>query len=77
MAPQMTEIVMTALQNAVKEAETKRHTEVSDIHLLKELFKDFKGYFSTFAETLKLNRSEIVKKLEETLKKLPTYDTFS
>jgi ATP-dependent Clp protease ATP-binding subunit ClpB len=74
MNPQLTEAVATALQSAIQEAESKRQTEVSDAQLLKALFEDPQGYFSTFAASVQLSREELLEKLETYLKKLPTYE---
>src|ERR1700733_12250263 len=74
MNPQLTEAVAAALQNAIEEAESRHHTEVSEFHLLKALFDDPQGYFSTFAASIQLSREELLEKLEDTLKKLPTYE---
>jgi ATP-dependent Clp protease ATP-binding subunit ClpB len=75
MTPQFTEAVQSALQAAFEEAETKKQTEVSDPHLLSALFADPQGYFSTFAESIHLNRQEILDKIDALIKKLPTYET--
>ncbi len=73
MTPQFTEAVQTALQTAFEKAQSFHHTEVNEAHLLEALFEDPQGYFSSFAESNHLNREEILKKLQATLKKLPTY----
>ncbi len=49
MNPQLTEAVATALQSALEDAQANHLTEVSDAQLLKSLFEDPQGYFSTFA----------------------------
>lgn len=74
MTPQLTEAVATALQNALENAASKHHTEVSDAHLLAALLEDPQGYFSTFAEAIQLNREDLLEKLEESLKKFPTFE---
>ncbi|MGD0665757.1 MAG: AAA family ATPase, partial [Rhabdochlamydiaceae bacterium] len=74
MAPQFTEAVQSALQAAITDAGEKHHTEVSPLHLLSALFADPQGYFSTFAESVHLNRDELLDKLEAAIKKLPTYE---
>ncbi|HEX4839068.1 MAG TPA: AAA family ATPase [Rhabdochlamydiaceae bacterium] len=70
---QLTEAVSAALQNAIEEAQANRLTEVSDLHLLKALFEDPQGYFSTFAAANQLSREELLEKLDKAIKKLPTY----
>src|SRR5512142_929223 len=73
MNPQLTEAVAAALQSALEEAQAKRLTEVSDLQLLKALFEDPQGYFSTFAAANQLKREELLEKLDKAIKKLPTY----
>ncbi len=75
MSPQMNDIVVDALQRALSEAESKGHTEVTDLHLLKELFAASTGYFSTFAEVNQLDRAYALKKIEEGLKRVATFET--
>ncbi len=74
MTPQLTEAVATALQSVLEEAQAKRLTEVSELHLLKALFKDPQGYFSTFATSNQLSPEELLEKLDKAIKKLPTYE---
>lgn len=73
MHPQLTEAVSAALQSAIEEAQANRLTEVSEFQLLKALFKDPQGYFSTFATANQLSREELLEKLDTAIKKLPTY----
>ncbi len=73
MALQLTESVQSALQAALEDAKARRQTEVSDLHLLSALMADPQGYFSTFAESLHLNRATLLDQLEMLIKKLPTY----
>src|ERR1700719_4124406 len=74
MNPQLTEAVAKALQSALEDAQTRRLTEVSEAGLLKTLFEDPQGYFSTFASCQGLGREELIKKLEAALKKSSTYE---
>jgi ATP-dependent Clp protease ATP-binding subunit ClpB len=74
MTPQLTEAVATALQNAMEDASSQRHTEVSDLHLLAALFADPQAYFSTFADALQLSRDDLLEKLEDALKKFPAFE---
>ncbi|MBS0648944.1 MAG: AAA family ATPase [Verrucomicrobia bacterium] len=74
MTPQLTEAVANALQNALQEASAQHYTEVTDAHLLMALLEDPQGYFSTFAESVSLNREDLLEQLETALKKLPTYE---
>ena len=75
MSPQMNDIVVDALQKALSEAESRGHTEVTDLHLLKELFAPSAGYFSTFAETHQLDRAQALKMIEAGLKRVATFET--
>ncbi|HEY5235800.1 MAG TPA: Clp protease N-terminal domain-containing protein [Rhabdochlamydiaceae bacterium] len=61
MDPQLTEPVAAALQKAIQNAESQHHTEVSEFHLLKALFEDPQGCFSTFAASVQLSREELLK----------------
>src|SRR5262249_50375853 len=70
----VTEAVAAAFQEAAEESQKKRHTEVTESHLLKALFSDPKGYFSTFATSVQLNPKELIELLEKTIKKTPTYE---
>ena len=74
MSPQMSEIVVDALQKALDLAESKSHTEVTDLHLLAELFSPANSYFSTFAQSNQLDRAQALKKIDESLKKLPMFE---
>jgi len=74
MNPQLTEAIAAALQNALEAAASSHHTEVSDVHFLAALFGDPQGYFSTFTDSLGLNRDELLGKLEEALKKFPSFE---
>ncbi|HEY5260456.1 MAG TPA: AAA family ATPase, partial [Rhabdochlamydiaceae bacterium] len=77
MSPQMNDIVIQALQSALEEAESKRHTEVTDLHLLKELLSAPGGYFSTFIQAYQLDSAQALKKIEDALKRAPTFETSS
>lgn len=65
MNPQVTEAVTKALQTAMQIAESKRHTEVGEAHLLAALFSEPQGYFATFAAASKLNSLELLTQLEK------------
>lgn len=74
MNPQVTEAVSAAFQEAAEVAQNKRHTEVTESHLLKSLFSDPNGYFSAFATSVQLNPGELLELLEKSIKKTPTYE---
>ncbi len=73
MAPQFTEPVTEALQQAIELARAKKHTQVTEHHLLSALFADEEGYFSAFASTLKLKPEELRAQIDAELNKLPTF----
>jgi len=69
----LTESVTNALSNAVKDAETRRNTEVTEHHVLLAFFKQESGYFNTLCGALNLDPRPLVGNLETKLKSLPTY----
>lgn len=73
MNPQLTEKVTEALQNAMQDAQMRRQTEVTDLHLLLSLCTDPQGYFSTFAQKAGLNLANLHEEVEAAIKKLPTF----
>jgi len=73
MTPQMTENVVMALQNAIQDAENLKHTEVSDLHLLKALLSESQGYFTKLMLSLQLDPSQLLKAVHE--KKFATFET--
>src|SRR3989344_5887609 len=74
MAPKFPESVATALQQAFEEAETKQHSEVTESHLLRALFSDPQGYFQTLVSSCNLNSKELLDKIEEQLKRVPSFE---
>lgn len=70
---QFTESVTKALSNAVKEAENRRHTEVSEHHVLWAFFQEPQGYFHTLCSALKLNAKPLMSRLEAKLDALPKF----
>lgn len=75
MQPQFTETVQNSLEQAFVLAETSRHTEVTENHLLLALFTDPNGYFQTFATSVHLNSHELISALEKQLRNLPIFTT--
>ncbi len=73
MAPQFTDAVMEALQKALEFAESRRHTELSENHLLHALFTDEQGYFAMFATSVGLEISPLLKSLEHALSAAAQY----
>jgi len=72
MTHQFTDSVNEAIQHAVENAESRRNTEITDNHLLQAFLDDHQGYFSSVFENLKVDVAELSKKVEQTLKRLPT-----
>lgn len=73
MAPQFTEAVAIAIEQAFLYAEEHKHTELTENHLLLAFFSDQQGYFQTFASSVNLNAKVLVQNLEEVLKKSPVF----
>jgi len=73
MTPQFTEPVEQAIQKALETAREKKHTQLTDSHLLLSFFKEPNGYFATFAKKHHLNSQELVASLEKKLDTLPTF----
>ena len=73
MAPQFTEAVSQAIEEAFQNAQEHHHTEVTENHLIHAFFSDPQGYFSTFASSYDLNIKELITSLELHLKKLPIF----
>lgn len=73
MAPQFTEPVQQAIEKALQTAREKKHTQLTDSHLLLAFFQEPGGYFQTFAKKHHLNSSQLVAALEKKLDSLPTF----
>ncbi|HNA62364.1 MAG TPA: AAA family ATPase [Rhabdochlamydiaceae bacterium] len=72
MTLQMTENVVIALQKAIQDAENLKHTEVSDLHLLKALLSESEGYFTKLMLSLQLDPKQLLKHVHE--KKFATFE---
>jgi ATP-dependent Clp protease ATP-binding subunit ClpB len=70
---QFTESVAKALSSAVKDAEKRRNTEVTEHHALLALFQDQTGYFHTLCQALQLDPKPLLLDLEKKLGQLPSY----
>jgi ATP-dependent Clp protease ATP-binding subunit ClpB len=77
MAPQFTDQVTKALQDAIQLAEAHKHTEVTENHLLSALLADKDGYFTVLCQKLALDPSLLVSRLQNVLEKTPTYTSES
>ncbi|HEY2811526.1 MAG TPA: AAA family ATPase [Rhabdochlamydiaceae bacterium] len=71
--PQFTDSVREAFERAFTHAQEKRHTEVSEKHLLLAFFQDPQGYFSTLTASLGLNTQELIAALEAHLKRAAVF----
>jgi ATP-dependent Clp protease ATP-binding subunit ClpB len=73
MAPQFTEAVTAAIQEAFQFAERKGHTEVGENHLLRALLLDTEGYFASLCKEAEIDASLVLKQTESALESLPSY----
>jgi ATP-dependent Clp protease ATP-binding subunit ClpB len=73
MAPNFTEAVTQALEEAFKEAQQRANTEVTDSHLLYGFLKDPQGYFCSILNHFKADTPSLLQELEKYLKQLPTF----
>ncbi|MBI3508625.1 MAG: AAA family ATPase [Chlamydiia bacterium] len=73
MAPQFTEAVAQALEEAFQHATANHHIEVSENHLLRALLLEPDGYFSSICQTVGIDAALLLKQLETALDSLPTY----
>lgn len=73
MAPQFSESVTQALENAFQHAQQKGQIEVSELHLLRELLADPAGYFSSICSATKIDPAALLKQTEAALESVPTY----
>ena len=73
MAPQLTEAVTKALEEALQCAQMKRHTEVGENHLLYALLQDPAGYFTSIAAAVGFDVPLLLPQVESALASLPSY----
>lgn len=73
MAPQFTEAVTQAIEEAFQYAQSNRHVEVSENHLLRALLLDGQGYFSSIISSVGLDPSLLLNQVETAIEALPTY----
>ena len=73
MAPQFTEAVTQALEEAFQSAQAQSHVEVTENHLLRALLLDAQGYFSSICSAIPLDPSLLLPQVETALQALPTY----
>ena len=73
MAPQFTEAVSAAIEEAFKLAESRQSVEVSENHLLFCLLSDEQGYFASICEAASIDPLRLRSDLEVAIEKLPNY----
>lgn len=73
MSVDFTDIVLQAMEEAVRIASDAKHTEVTENHLLKALLQDPKSYFSSLCQESGIDPLLLLEKVEVELKKTPTY----
>jgi len=73
MAPQFTEAVTQAVEEAFQYAQSKSHVEVTENHLLRALLLDPQGYFASIITSVGLDPSLLLNQVESALSSLPTY----
>jgi len=72
-SPQFTEAVTQVLAGGMQEARRKHHVEITEHHLLYLFFRDSTSYFSTIAQALALDPSQLMQKLQDKLNTLASY----
>ncbi|MGK5595550.1 MAG: ATP-dependent chaperone ClpB [Parachlamydiaceae bacterium] len=73
MAQNFTEAVQSAIQEAFRNAQDRKNTEVTENHLLLAFLSDPQGYFISVLSNLKANVDLLQSELESHLKHLPTF----
>lgn len=73
MAQNFTEAVQNAIQEAFRDAQDRKNTEVTENHLLLAFLSDPQGYFISVLSNLKANVEKLIQDLEKYLKHLPTF----
>ena len=75
MAPQFSESVTHALENAFRYAESKSHIEIGSLHLLRELLLETDGYFTSICKAVQIDPQILLKQTETALVSAPSYTT--
>lgn len=73
MAPQFTEAVAQAIEEAFQYAQSKSHVEVTENHLLRALLLDPQGYFASICTSLGLDPALLLNQTETAINALPNY----
>ena len=73
MAQNFTEAAQNAIQEAFRDAQDRKNTEVTENHLLLAFLSDPQGYFISVLSNLKANSEKLIQDLEENLSRLATF----
>ncbi len=73
MAPQFTEAVTKALEEAFQYAQATKRLELTENHLLRALLLDSEGYFNSILSSIGLDASLLLNQIETALQTLPVY----
>lgn len=73
MAPQFTEAVMNAIEEALQYAQTKKHTEMGENHLIRALLIAPEGYFGNICQVAGIDSLILLQQVESALQAQPTY----
>ena len=73
MAQNFTEAVQNAIEHAFSEAQQRKHTEVTENHLLHAFLEDPEGYFNSILFNLNTQPAILLDEVIKNLDKLPTY----
>lgn len=68
-----TEATAQALQKAFQLAENKKHTEVTENHLLYALLSDLSGFFASLCENAGISPTQLLADAAQSLETLPTF----
>jgi ATP-dependent Clp protease ATP-binding subunit ClpB len=75
MAPQFTEAVAAAIEEAFQAAQTQHHLEVSENHLLHALLADAQGYFASICQAASIDPFRLDQEVKSVIERLPTYSS--
>ncbi len=75
MAPQFTEAVTAAIEEAFQAAQAHHNLEVSENHLLRALLADPEGYFASICQAASIDPAKLDQELASAIKHLPTYSS--
>ncbi len=74
MNPQFSDAVAQALQEAIESAQAKKHTEITENHLLRALLLDKEGYFVNICKTIGFDPQLVLQQVENILQSSPRYE---